>query len=162
MTEPPSNRILRLLTNLAGASLIIMMLVTVADVFLRNVFDKPIYGSVELVQTTLVYMIFLGIAETFARGGHVTVDIVDHLFGARVIAWLKTFARLISLAFLATVLWTMWQRARDAYAFGDTTSDLTIPLTAFWAPMLLGTVCSIIALCLLALRDFRDRARQGG
>jgi len=160
MTNPPPNRITRFLSNVAGVSLTIMMLVTVADVFLRNVFDKPIYGSVELVQTTLVYMVFLGIPETFVRGGHVTVDIADHLFSPRVINWFRAFARLFSLIFLATMLWTMWERARDAYAFGDTTSDLTIPLIAFWAPMLLGALCSVIALCLPVLRDVRNLLRR--
>ena len=160
MTNPPPNRVTRFLTDVAGVSLTIMMLVTVADVFLRNVFDKPIYGSVELVQSTLVYMVFLGIPGAFARGGHVTVDIADHLFDARVINWFRAFARLFSLAFLATMLWTMWERARDAYAFGDTTSDLTIPLVAFWAPMLLGTICSIVALCLPALRDVQTLLRR--
>lgn len=160
MTDQPPNRAAGFLTNLAGASLTVMMLVTVADVFLRNLFDKPIYGSVELVQTTLVYMVFLGIPETFARGGHVTVDIAGHVFGPRVIGWFNASARLLSLAFLLTMLWTMAGRARDAYAFGDKTSDLAIPLIAFWAPMLLGTVCSIVALCLPALRRLRIRARR--
>jgi len=160
MTDLPPNRVARFLTNVAGSALCVMMLVTVADVFLRNVFDKPIYGSVELVQGTLVYMVFLGIPETFVRGGHVTVDIADHVFGPRVIGWFGALARLFSLAFLATMLWTMGARARDAYAFGDTTSDLAIPLAAFWAPMLLGTVCSIIALCLPALREIGNPARR--
>lgn len=160
MTDPPTDRVARFLTNVAGSALTVMMLVTVADVFLRNLFDKPIYGSVELVQGTLVYMVFLGIPETFVRGGHVTVDIADHLFGPRVIDWFRTFARLCSLVFLAAMLWTMAGRARDAYAFGDKTSDLAIPLIAFWAPMLLGTVCSIIALCLPALREVQNLARR--
>ena len=37
---------------------------------------------------------------------------------------------------------------------------LTIPLIAFWAPMLLGTVCSIVALCLPALRDVQNLLRR--
>ncbi len=160
MTNPMTDRITRLLANVAGASLIVMMLVTVADVFLRNVFNKPIYGSVELVQATLVYMVFLGIPETFVRGGHVTVDIAGHVFGLRVIGWFNALARLFCLGFLAAMLWTMAARARDAYAFGDTTSDLSIPLIAFWTPMLLGTICSIAALCLPALRDVRNLARR--
>src|SRR5208282_6171623 len=43
MTDLPTNRVTRFLSDVAGVSLIIMMLVTVADVLLRNLLDKPIY-----------------------------------------------------------------------------------------------------------------------
>lgn len=155
----PIERITRLLTHLAGVSLTIMMLVTVADVFLRNVADRPILGSVEIVQGALVYMVFFGIPETFRRGGHIVVDVADHLFDVRVIAWLDAFARILTLVFLAVMLWTMWGRARDAYTFGDVTSDLGIPLVGFWIPLIFGGLCSLLAVFFLAARDVKLLAR---
>lgn len=153
-----SERLSRWLANGAALSLIVMLLVTVCDVLMRNLLNRPILGATEIVQLTLVYVVFLGIPETFLERSHVTVDVVDHLFGPRVIYWLNLLSGLVTFAVLMVMLWMMWVNAEDAYELGDTTSDLTIPLSVFWAPMLVGGACSIVAVLLLIRRDLRQRS----
>ena len=157
MTAPLADRLPRLLANVAAAALIVMLAVTVCDVLLRNLFNRPILGTTEIVQLTLVYVVFLGIPETFLRRSHVTVDVADHLFRASTIRRFDLIGEVAALVLMVVMLWTMWNNARDAYEMGDTTSDLAIPLSLFWGPMLLGGACSILALLLLTVRDLRGR-----
>jgi TRAP-type C4-dicarboxylate transport system permease small subunit len=148
-------RVTAWLANVAGLSLGVMMLASVADVILRNLFNRPIFGTVEIVRITLVYVVFLGIPETFRRGSHVTVDVTDHLLGPRLLGWLGLAGEVAGLVLLCVMIWPMWSNAVDAYEFGDTTADLMIPIAVFWAPILVGTACSIAAMLLLVLRDAR-------
>ena len=153
-----SDRLSRWLTNGAALALIVMVLVTVCDVTTRNLLNRPILGATEIVQLTLVYVVFLGIPETFLKRSHVTVDVADHLFGPKVVYWLNLVGGIVTSALLVVMLWMMWVNAQDAYQMGDTTSDLSIPLTVFWAPMLVGGGCSVLAVLMLIGRDLRQRS----
>jgi TRAP-type C4-dicarboxylate transport system permease small subunit len=151
----------RWLASGAALSLIVMMIVTVCDVTARNLLNRPILGATEIVQLTLVYVVFLGIPETFLKRSHVTVDVADHLFGPRVIYWLNLVGGMATSALLVVMVWMMWVNAQDAYEMGDTTSDLSIPLSVFWAPILVGGGCSIVAVLVLIGRDLGQRPAGG-
>lgn len=157
MGPPLSDRLSRWLTNGAALSLIVMMGITVCDVTRRNLLDEPILGATEIVQLALVYVVFLSLPETFLRRSHVTVDVADHLFGPRVVHWLNLLSGIASFALLVVMVWTMGATAHDAYEMGDTTSDLAIPLTVFWAPLLVGGSCSVLALLVRIGRDLRTK-----
>jgi TRAP-type transport system small permease protein len=153
-----SDRLSRWLAGGAACSLILMLGITICDVLMRNLFNHPILGTTEVVQVTLVYVVFLGIPEIFLHRSHVTVDVIDHLVGRRAVYWLDLAGGVACLALLAVMLWMLWGSARDAYAMGDRTSDLGIPLTVFWAPILLGGACSILAMLLFLWRELRRLA----
>ena len=56
-----------------------MMLITVADVGSRALFNLPITGAYDLVQLFLVGTIFLSIPDVFLRDENIVIDFVDHL-----------------------------------------------------------------------------------
>src|SRR5204862_4333233 len=64
---------------LAAAFLAAMMLLTVADVALRAVFNRPIHGTFELIELCLACTIFVALPAVFLRDEHLVVDVVDHL-----------------------------------------------------------------------------------
>ena len=104
-----------------------MMLLTVADVVLRAVFNRPIHGTFELIELCLACTIFVALPAVFLRDEHLVVDVVDHLAPPAVVKLLDLLGAIASLAVLALMFWQMVPLARDMQEFGDVTADLSIP-----------------------------------
>lgn len=136
----------RLLTDVGALSLLVMTLWTVIDVVTRYALAKPLKGSIDLVEATLVLVVFLALAECFQRGEQVTVDVFDHVAGPRTVEFMKLFAALATLAFLILLGYTGLQPFLDALKFGDRKPDLPIPI--FW---LLGAIEIAIAVSVVVL-----------
>lgn len=80
---------------------------------------------------------------------------IDHLVGERPLLWMEMLGEVCGLGLLAVMLWVMWGEAWDAHELGDVTSDLMIPLAVLWIPLLVGTVCSLMAVTTLIWSDAR-------
>jgi TRAP-type C4-dicarboxylate transport system permease small subunit len=68
---------------LALVTLIAMMMLTTSDVFLRYFFDRPILGSIELVELFMVSIAGLSLAWCTLRSGHIRVDLLLGLFSKK-------------------------------------------------------------------------------
>jgi len=158
---PGASRVIGWLEGISSSALIAMMLITVVDVFMRNAHNQPIGGVIELVKILMAYVVSLAIPQTFLHRRHVQVDVIDHLVGERPLLWMEMLGEVCGLALLAVMLWVMWGEARDAHELGDVTSDLTIPLTVLWAPLLIGTICSLLAVLALIWSDLGKLFRTG-
>ena len=142
----------RLFGTLAALFLAAMMLLTVADVFLRAFFSYPIQGMLELVELGLACTIFLALPAVFLRDEHLVVDVMDHLTRPSVVRVLDLAGALISLGVLVVMAWQMVPLARAMHEFGDVTSDLSIPKIWYWVPVLLGVVASALATLVFIVR----------
>jgi TRAP-type C4-dicarboxylate transport system permease small subunit len=147
--------LLTLLSRFAGYGgalfLASMMLVTVADVILRALFNLPITGAYDLVQLFLVGTVFLSIPEVFLNNENIVVDFVDHLFGRAAVGCLKVAANLAAFIFLSLLSWHMVQPAFDAFRFGETSPDLSIPMIVHWGLMIAGVVLALPAAAILLI-----------
>jgi TRAP-type C4-dicarboxylate transport system permease small subunit len=74
-------------TWIGGAALILMVLVTFANVVSRYLLKKPVMGAVEMTQLLLVVTAFFAIPYTEVRKQHVTFDEVVNLFPRRLRAF---------------------------------------------------------------------------
>ena len=96
--------------------LVAMMMITVADVILRALFNLPITGAYDLVQLFLVGTVFLSIPEVFLHDENIVIDFVDHIFGRTAVGLLKVVANVAAFIFLAVLSWRMIQPALDSDA----------------------------------------------
>jgi TRAP-type C4-dicarboxylate transport system permease small subunit len=146
---PGVNRALTQISRVAGYGgaifLAAMMMITVADVILRALFNLPITGAYDLVQLFLVGTVFLSIPEVFLNDENIVVDFVDHIFGRTAVGLLKVIANLAAFTFLAVLSWRMIQPALDSVRFGETSPDLSIPMLVHWVLMIAGIVLSLPA-----------------
>jgi TRAP-type C4-dicarboxylate transport system permease small subunit len=146
-------RVSRFLLYAGTAALMVMMLATTADVVLRAAINKPIRGVVDMVEITMLLVVFLGLPDAFLRGEQVTVDVVDHLVSPRVLAVLKAVGAVLSTLFLALMAINLVQPLLDAYRFGDRKADLPVPLYPLVALVLVCLAASFIAMLLLTARE---------
>lgn len=137
---------------IATLALVAMMLTSVADVSMAMLFKHPITGTYDIVETTLVFAVFLGIPATFLNHGNIVVDVVDFFVSEATIRRLKIIAAIFSFIFLVLLAWNMWPQAQDAFRFGDKKPELGLPLYVLWIPMLIGTCLSALAVVVAAFR----------
>ncbi len=138
-----------------------MMLITVADVTARSLFNRPITGAYDLVQLFLVGTVFLSIPEVFRRGDNIVIDFVDHFFSAQAVRWLKLAASLAALVFLAVLAWKMVQPALDSVRFNEVSLDLSIPMWVYWSLMIGGIVVTLPMAIRILFANVRDLSHDG-
>lgn len=129
-----------------------MLLLTVADVLLRDLAGRPIHGTFEVVELLLAGAVFLALPAAFLREEHIVVDIVDYR-APRAVPMLRRLAGAAAIAILATMLWQAVLAAHDSWVFGDVTMDLSWPRLLYWIPLLIGVLCSLVAAIAMLWRD---------
>jgi TRAP-type C4-dicarboxylate transport system permease small subunit len=128
-----------------------MVALTVADVLLRALINRPIHGALELVELALACSIFAALPAVFLRDENVVVDVVDHTF-PRAVPLLRRAAAVLSFVVLLAMGCYMIPRAIDIFEFGDVTSDLSIPRILYWIPALVGVFASAAAALAMIFR----------
>jgi TRAP-type C4-dicarboxylate transport system permease small subunit len=135
---------------IAASALVILMMVTVIDVFMRYVFNRPIRASLDTVEVMLLVFVFNGMAAAFFGRRHIVIDLLDGVFGPRLVPVMIRLADALSVVCLGLLAWAMWLPATQAYAYGDTKMELPIPIYVLWIVVLAsfaGTMlCAVVAL----------------
>ena len=147
------DRATRWLQGLGAVALFVMMMATVADVVLRGALRSPITGVYDLVESTLVLVVFLGIPQVFLRDEQITVDILDRLVPARLLLWMKAAAAVATLVLLVILAGSMVVPALETYQFGDRKPDLPIPIIWLWIAMFAGILSSLAVMALVGARQ---------
>jgi len=137
-------RFLTATESAAALFLLLIALLTAGNVVLRDLFSVQIPDWFDGTKQLQGIALFWGIALATWRGSHICVDIVwEHLrpSGRRA---MDLVATLIALVFLAPLAWMIWVKVGSTG--GQTTSDLRLPLTWFYAVGAIGaTVAAILA-----------------
>lgn len=138
-------RLQRAQLRLASGALVVLMMVTVADVFLRYVFNKPIRGSYDIVECMLLIFVFNGMAAAFFGRRNIAIDILDSFVAARVVTVLIRLADALSVLVLVLIFWAMITPAVQIYQYGDVKLDSQIPIYWMWIAAFLGLAGTILA-----------------
>jgi TRAP-type C4-dicarboxylate transport system permease small subunit len=135
---------------LAACALVVMSLVTVADVLLRYLLNRPVRGSYDLVECALVVFVFHGIATVFLDRKNIVIDVIDGIASAGLRTALIRISDVLQIAVLALFAWAMLSPARQAFDYGDRKLELGLPVYVIWLFALAGIagtiVCAIGAL----------------
>ena len=150
----------KLQLRLAALALVAMMTVTVADVFLRYVFNNPIRGSYDFVESMLVVFVFNGMSAGFYGRKYIVIDLIDHLAPARFTTALVKIADFVCVVALLLLAGAMWRPALQAYAYGDTKIDLGLPIYILWIVAGVGMAGTI--LCSIAVLFLRPATTEHG
>ena len=145
----------RFLTGVGALALAVMTLWTAVDVLTRYTLSKPLSGSIDLVECTLVLVVFLALPACFLRGEEITVDVVDHMAPVRAVQWLKLLGAFATLLFLLLLGYTGIQPMLDAWQFGDRKPDLPVPIFALLAVIETSIAASIAVLAGKFLNQLR-------
>ena len=115
----------------ASALLLMMMVLTFADVVARYLLNWPIRGGFEITELTLLVLIFAGLPLVSHADEHVTMDFIDRMLpaGWRV-PWIR-FMHLVCAAIMFFLTWQVWIKATRIASYADTTDVLRITIAPF-------------------------------
>lgn len=134
---------------LAATALFALMLLTFGDVMLRSVFNAPIQITADLTRLFMAVMVFSVLPTLSARGGQITVDLLDGQFAR----WGLTRLRdgLVNLACGIMLIWPaerIWVLAERSRSYGDVMEYLGTPLhyVGWFIAVMTGLTALVLAL----------------
>jgi TRAP-type C4-dicarboxylate transport system permease small subunit len=101
-----------LATAAACAMLALAALLGLWQIVTRFIIERPAEWTEVLIRFSLIWMVFLGIAQAFRIGAMVSVDVLYRLAGQRFRRVLDTLVALAAWALLSVVVWVGWQYAQ--------------------------------------------------
>ncbi len=124
-------------------SLLAAVIITCADVVLRKLGTGGIYGSVDLIQLTVMAAVFLSIPYAFLTRSHVVVTILADRLPGPVAVLLHALASGLSGAFMFAIGWYGLEQYQMQTEYGDVSMIFGVPMTWYWLPLLGGAFLSV-------------------
>lgn len=144
-------RISTLFNVVAGAAVIVMMLLTCADVVLR-LLRHPIPGTYELVGFLGTVIVSFALALTSLEKGHIAVEIIVQRFPARIQTGIEAVTSLIGAFLFALLAWQSMIYAADMRQSGEVSVTLTMPIYPFIYGLAVGSALLVAVLAADSLR----------
>jgi TRAP-type C4-dicarboxylate transport system permease small subunit len=109
-----------------------LMLLTVADVFLRYLARAPILGSFEMTELLLVVVAFFAIPWAAAKKVNIRVDLLVGRLPPRIQAVFESVTCFMGLIFTAFCAWYTVPQAIYTWRLGKESDMLEIPIFPFY------------------------------
>ena len=132
---------------LGGIVIFAVVLLAVANVLGRKLFDLPVAGYIDWTEQSMAFFAFLGIAYCQREGGHIRMDIFVGSLRGRVLWTFEFISTFIMFAMTLLLAYGSYLHFLRAWTIGDSSFDIELPT---WPSKLIVPV----ALSLLAIRLF--------
>ena len=111
----------------SGLFIFVLMLVGVAQILGRKLFNLPIFGYIDAVDMSIAVFAFLAISYCERMNSHVRMELfLGKLTGKPL--WLAEVAgQVLGLFVIGVLIYFGWEHAMRAYEYGDSTIDAQIP-----------------------------------
>ena len=133
---------------IASLAIIIMMLLSIADVVLR-LFGKPIPGAYELVGFLGTIVVSFALGFTSLEKGHIAVELLFRKLPQRTQLAIETFTNFVSFLIFGLIAYQAFIYALDIRKSGEVSPTLQMPTYPFIFGMSLGSGL----LCLILIAD---------
>jgi TRAP-type C4-dicarboxylate transport system permease small subunit len=138
---------LRVLVNalayLAGAGLMVMVLVTSVDVILRK-FSLSLTGAYDLVKIAAGITVAAALPYTTAIKGHVAIEFFFHKLGRPGRVAVDALMRFGGMALFSLLAWGCVDYGNSLRQKGEVSMTLQLPV--FWLPYVLAVSCGLVVL----------------
>jgi TRAP-type C4-dicarboxylate transport system permease small subunit len=135
--------VVQALAYVAGASLMVMVLVTTADVILRK-FGYSLTGAYDIVKIAAAITMAAALPYTTAIKGHVAIEYFFHKLGRRGRIAVDVLMRLGGMALFSLLAWGCVDYGNSLRARGEVSMTLQLPV--FWVPYVLAFSCALVVL----------------
>lgn len=133
---------------MAAIALFALMVMTFADVVLRSVFNAPIEVAADMTRLLMAVMVFSVLPVLSARGGHISVDLLDGVVARLgVERWRDAATNLFCGAILVWPARRVFDLAERSRSYGDVMEYLGLPL--HYIGWVIAALTAITALVLI-------------
>jgi TRAP-type transport system small permease protein len=159
-TEAVISSISRIFSYIGTGVVVIMMLLTVADVFMRYTFRSPVVGTLELTEYCMVIIAFFALGWCEIRRRHISVDLLVGRFPSRTQAIIASITNILGLAVLIPLTWQNWLRVQHEFEIQRASTMLSIPDYPFFLALVIGCVIFILAVIINLAKSVRGTIRK--
>ena len=146
---------------LGAVILVVMTVMTFADVVGRYAFNSPIVGAVETTELFMGVIVYLGMAMTTHSRGHISVDLLTANVGPQARRVMAVFADLISVVFVSFLSWELWRVARRTLDSNLLTQVWEVPVYPAAYVMAAASSVMVLVLVLQLLATVGQLSRPG-
>lgn len=142
---------------LAGALLLLVIVVLVFSAAIMRFFGYPLIWSVDMAQLLFIWLCFVGATRAMRQRGHIGVDLLVRKLGHRHRLWLETAQAVLFIAFMAVLMVEGYKLTilNQERLFGD--SGLSYAFVTIAVPA--GCIMLSLAIIANAVDSWRDRAK---
>ncbi len=141
-----SLKINRVLFALAAIFSAVMAVPTVLDVFYRWLFSRSIPGAAEMVEFSMVVLVFGALGFINDKRGHVRVDLIAGRLSKSAQAGLELFSALCGFVLVVIMAWCLMENGWTKYGNNEVSTMLGIPVYLFVYFAALGAATFALAL----------------
>jgi len=167
--ESGIRRLAEYMSFIAGTAIIIMMLLSTADVLLRLGgplyskfeywflrFIQPIPGTYELVSFLGTVAAAFAMAHTSIKGGHVSVSLVTRLLSKRVRIVIQIITNTLALVFFGLLTWRSILYAQELKFYGEVSMTLQLPYYPFVYGVAFASFAMSVVLITYIINDIKE------
>ena len=139
---------------IAGAGVVAMLALTIADIIGIKLFKSPVPGAIEIVGFLGIVVTTFAIAYTYILRGHIRVEFFVTQLPLR---WRAGINALVSLVGIVLFVLLAWQ----SYVYGhilQTTGEVSMTQRIPFYPFVYAIAFSCIPVCLVLLLEFLQSA----
>ncbi|WP_419910821.1 TRAP transporter small permease [Hoeflea sp.] len=133
----------------AGFAIFVLMVLGIAQIGLRTIFNSPITGYIDLVELSMASMAFLGAAYCQRLGAHIRMELFIGGLRGRTLWAAESLATLVGLGIIGVLIGYGWDHFLRSYQLGDSTIDAEFPV---WPSKLLVPVAFSLWFVRLAIQ----------
>lgn len=97
-----------------------MMLLSVAQIIAREVFETGFYWSGELVRIMVLWLAMVGAVAACRENRHIRIDALSHLLSARAVGFVRILVDTFAAGVCALVAWHAWRYVKLEMEWQDT------------------------------------------
>jgi TRAP-type C4-dicarboxylate transport system permease small subunit len=141
------------LAMLGLIGLVVLAMLTIADVMMRWLFSDPLDGISDLYRLLVALVVASFFPSAFAERGHISINFLSAILpraGRKAVAVL---ASIVTLAFTGVIGWQFILYCMEVYEAGETTWLLGISVTPWWMGVTALLLLSIPVQLMVLLAD---------
>ena len=152
--------IARITGLVAAGVLFLMMLLTVADVFLRATLSKPIIGTTEITEQMMVAVVFLGFGWCALQRKQIQVDLFVSRYPPGTQRVIDLIINFVGLVLVAVICWRTFVTTLTVQQLGITCSYIGVPKFPFYALTAFGWAVLFVVMASLFVKNIKEGAER--
>jgi TRAP-type C4-dicarboxylate transport system permease small subunit len=136
--------------------IMVMVVVTCADVVGAKLFTLPVPGCTEIVSLVQVATMVFAVAATQRHGGHISVEMFVDTLPARIRSWIKAFTSLLGLVLFVLLIVEGVGLGNEYLEAGEVTATVQVP----FYPFAYAFSVAIIPIAIMMLVDLMGSIKE--
>jgi TRAP-type C4-dicarboxylate transport system permease small subunit len=139
---------------LGTVGMIASMLVGVADVIGTEAFGRPVLGTLEFTESSMVLVVFGALAYAQERRSHIRVELLYTHVGARGKSFMEAITHIVAFIFFALIAWQGYGELLYSWEMKEATmGSVRFPLYPARFLLLLGVGLLVLRLAVDIVQD---------